>query len=681
MNRPLVFISYSHKDEKWKDLLVGQLNVLREEALLDAWDDRRIEFGNDWEPRIIEAINSAAAAVLLITVDFLNSKFIKTKEIPALLERRANDGLKIFPVIVSDCPWRRVSWLNPIQSLPKDGRALSDFRGNARNKALSEIATIIADLLNPPSSPPGPAREASAQLPPEPYQKVPTLPPSKLFVGRKDQMEEIEKRLRSRGVVGVVSLKGTAGVGKSALALEAAYRFAALFPDGRYWVDLRGGDAANAVRALLRHLGVSVPPDSRFDDLIFAANGALTGRRALIILDNAEAIPAADCARLLELCATTIVTSRLAIDPINDIRVDELPDEDALELLRGCGVDVEAERDDALKLIERLGGLALAIEITAKRMAMHQPRQSCARALEELKEGRHLVEAIKLPGGDKREDNIIEAFALSYDLLDDELKSAFHAVGLCAESGAPIAAVARMLGLEVAEARELLLLLTKYSLAAYGAERVVTHPLLHDYARMCVQRSSDLEAEMIEQHVRYFGSEIGGAFQQAIDVEDGEGQMTALKLIDAASDNVILAQTRALGDEFNNPALAAELTVGLWQYWRLRDEPQLLDWLLRAQPLFKQVGDKLGQANVLKAIGDVQSFRKEMDAALSSYSEALTLFKQVGDKLGQANVLQAIGDVQSFRKEMDAALSSYSEALTLFKQVGDKLGQANVLQA
>ncbi len=100
-----------------------------------------------------------------------------------------------------------------------------------------------------------------------------------------------------------------------------------------------------------------------------------------------------------------------------------------------------------------------------------------------------------------------------------------------------------------------------------------------------------------------------------------------------------------------------------------------------ALKLFRQVGDKLGEANVRKAIGDVQQFRKETDAALESYNEALKLFRQVGDKLGEANVLQAIGDVQQFRKETDAALESYNEALKLFRQVGAKLGEANTLAA
>jgi len=65
--------------------------------------------------------------------------------------------------------------------------------------------------------------------------------------------------------------------------------------------------------------------------------------------------------------------------------------------------------------------------------------------------------------------------------------------------------------------------------------------------------------------------------------------------------------------------------------------------------------------------------------ALVSYNEALKLFKAVGSNLGEANVLQAIGDVQQFRDERDAALVSYNEALKLFKAVGSNLGEANVL--
>ncbi|MEW5987774.1 MAG: tetratricopeptide repeat protein [Chloroflexota bacterium] len=111
-----------------------------------------------------------------------------------------------------------------------------------------------------------------------------------------------------------------------------------------------------------------------------------------------------------------------------------------------------------------------------------------------------------------------------------------------------------------------------------------------------------------------------------------------------------------------------------------RDEREAaLQSYQEALRLFRQVGDRLGEANVLQAIGDVQNFRKDMEAALQSYQEALRLFRQVGARLGEANVLQAIGDVQNFRKDMEAALQSYQEALRLFRQVGDRLGEANVL--
>ncbi|MBI5650683.1 MAG: tetratricopeptide repeat protein [Chloroflexi bacterium] len=97
--------------------------------------------------------------------------------------------------------------------------------------------------------------------------------------------------------------------------------------------------------------------------------------------------------------------------------------------------------------------------------------------------------------------------------------------------------------------------------------------------------------------------------------------------------------------------------------------------------LFRSVGARLGEANVLQAIGDVQQFRKDNDAALKSYAQALELFRSVGDRLGEANVLQAIGDVQQFRDERDAALKSYAQALELFRSVGARLGEANVLKA
>jgi len=71
------------------------------------------------------------------------------------------------------------------------------------------------------------------------------------------------------------------------------------------------------------------------------------------------------------------------------------------------------------------------------------------------------------------------------------------------------------------------------------------------------------------------------------------------------------------------------------------------------------------------------AYGAKMDAALDCYEEALSVYRQVGSKLGEANVRKAMGDVQQFRDERDAALASYEQALGLFRQVGDRLGEAN----
>jgi hypothetical protein len=59
MRKPAVFVSYSHKDEKWKNLLVGHFGVLAKQGILDFWDDRRINAGDDWYKEIQNAMDAA----------------------------------------------------------------------------------------------------------------------------------------------------------------------------------------------------------------------------------------------------------------------------------------------------------------------------------------------------------------------------------------------------------------------------------------------------------------------------------------------------------------------------------------------------------------------------------------------------------------------------------------------
>jgi tetratricopeptide (TPR) repeat protein len=140
-----VFISYSHRDEAWKDRVVSHLGVLAGEGL-ETWDDRRIDGGDTWQAEIEQAIANCDVALLLISRHFLTSKFILGKEVPALLKRREQEGVRIIPIILSPCQWTRIPWIKPIQARPKDGKALTGMTEHQAEEALSTLAGEIADL-------------------------------------------------------------------------------------------------------------------------------------------------------------------------------------------------------------------------------------------------------------------------------------------------------------------------------------------------------------------------------------------------------------------------------------------------------------------------------------------------------------------------------------------------------
>ena len=134
---PRIFISYSHKDRKVKERLVTHLNV----PAADVWDDSLIKPGDDWFTEIERAMNRADVAILLISADFLTSRFILDKEVPVLLERRQSEGLLVYPILVEDCAWQTVEWLKKMQIRMWDGKPLPS--GRAREEALASISTVL----------------------------------------------------------------------------------------------------------------------------------------------------------------------------------------------------------------------------------------------------------------------------------------------------------------------------------------------------------------------------------------------------------------------------------------------------------------------------------------------------------------------------------------------------------
>ncbi|UCH95806.1 MAG: toll/interleukin-1 receptor domain-containing protein, partial [Candidatus Aminicenantes bacterium] len=209
-----IFISYSHKDEEWKDKLVEHLQVLELEGYCTWWDDRKIKVGDDWFPEIEKALQEASIAVMLISVHFLTSNFIREQEVPRILERRRKEGVRVIPIIVEPCPWKKVEWLASIQLLPKDGKPLSTRKRHTINTILAKLAEDIAALVKPKHKKEKENRFLS--LPPEKVSisKLPTTGP-KLF-GREKELERLDEAWNDEQTC-LLTLIAWGGVGKTAL--------------------------------------------------------------------------------------------------------------------------------------------------------------------------------------------------------------------------------------------------------------------------------------------------------------------------------------------------------------------------------------------------------------------------------------------------------------------------------
>ncbi|MBI5951347.1 MAG: TIR domain-containing protein [Chloroflexi bacterium] len=393
MTNPSIFISYSHKDEEWKDRVVTHLRVLEMEGMLDVWDDRRIEAGDDWFTEIEQAINAASIAVFLISANFLTSKFIHDEEVSRLLTRREKEGVRVIPIIVKPCAWTQVKWLSPIQARPKDGRALSAGNENQIDTDLAALAEEIAKIFRRV----GAIHESPLRvsLPPDKISLAHLPSTSPDLFGREKELKEMDEAWENPQI-NVMTLVAWGGVGKSALVnkwltqmaldnyrgAERVYGWS-LYSQGA--AEGRQVSADQFIASALAWFGdpdpnVGSPWDKgeRLAELVKQS-------RALIILDGLEPLqnpPPVETGRikdpalvafLRELArqnpGLVFITTRLAVDDLKDCigstaierDLEALSDEAGAEYLKHLGVDgTEDERKEAS---HDFGGHALALTL------------------------------------------------------------------------------------------------------------------------------------------------------------------------------------------------------------------------------------------------------------------------------------------------------------------------------
>jgi hydroxymethylpyrimidine pyrophosphatase-like HAD family hydrolase len=159
-----IFISYSRKDKKWLDRIRTFLVPLESKCDIEAWDDGKIGAGKNWQQEIKKAIDSSRVALLLISADFIASKFIRENELPALLKKAsAEKGVCIFPLHLSPSNFELIESLNQFQSINPPDEDLQLLKKNQRDsrllkKMVEKIKRCLeVQIEQPGTKPPGPS--------------------------------------------------------------------------------------------------------------------------------------------------------------------------------------------------------------------------------------------------------------------------------------------------------------------------------------------------------------------------------------------------------------------------------------------------------------------------------------------------------------------------------------------
>ncbi|WP_197523210.1 tetratricopeptide repeat protein [Actinokineospora pegani] len=545
----------------------------------------------------------------------------------------------------------------------------------------------VSVLRSAPADPePDPRAEqpAPAQLPAE----------SPGFVGRVSPLAALDALVAQVGTgLVLVAVSGTAGVGKTALALRWAHRVRERFPDGQLSVNLRGyaaGTPLSTHQVLVRFLhALGVPPERVPVDTDEAAGlyrTLLTGKRVLVLLDNA-----AEAEQVRPLLpgspgCLVLVTSRdrltglTAHDGAHQLPLDVLDPREAVRLLgRMVGsARLRREPEAAAEMAEVCGRLPLALRIAGANLAV-RPLVSIADYTRELRDRGRLA-GLSVSGDESAA--VRAAFDLSYAKLAPAARRLFRLLGLVpgADLGAPSAAA--LAGLALPEAARLLRVLHHGNLIReHGRGRYAMHDLLRDYAR---GRAEDADDERSGALVALFDHYLGeveahsavlwrvGAPRQA------GAEEVALGWLDAELGNLVAAATEA-----------AEL--GLARYaWRFAEALRAFffnrghgaDGLAvgrAALAAARTSGDVDAEASVHDLVGLIHCNLSDYAAAVEHHGWALELSQGTGNRVVEASALHNLGRAHSQLGQPGQASRFYERSLLLNRDIGNRFGEAAAL--
>ena len=142
-----VFISYSHKDRKFRDELATHLSNLRNQGVISDWYDGDIPPGTEWKTQIMDRLKTAQIILLLISADFMASKFCYGIGLKEAIDRHDANQARVLPIILRPTDWEGAPF-EKLLMLPSDARPISAWssRDAAFKDVVAGIRRAIQDL-------------------------------------------------------------------------------------------------------------------------------------------------------------------------------------------------------------------------------------------------------------------------------------------------------------------------------------------------------------------------------------------------------------------------------------------------------------------------------------------------------------------------------------------------------
>lgn len=537
------------------------------------------------------------------------------------------------------------------------------------------------------------------------------------FVGRDRELEQLDRLLAGGGVqpnaVGIAVISGTAGVGKTTLALHWAHRVRDRFPDGQLYVDLRGyavGTPEGATVVLDRFLraldiaNAAVPADIEEKAALFRS--LLADRRVLIILDNAASESQVRPLLPGTTSCLVVVTSRNRLLGLvsrlgaTHLTLDVFSESEAVDLLRNKTIDFRDgdDGDELAELAATCARLPLALRIVAQRAAS-RPRVPLREMIAALRDNSVLWNALSTDSGDGGEDGeaVHSIFAWSYRALPPKAARMFRMVGMHPGPDFSVGAAAAIADLTAEQAQEAIDILAEAHLVESAAPgRFRLHDLLQAYAldRAHAEEKESCRKAAIARALTWYlhAADAAGKYMERYCFRPTPIDPVDLKAaIPEFTDRAAAAQWYEL--EWNN-LLAATRTAADLRLdriaWQLAAEFRFLfmhgdrfDAGLAVEQVAleaaRRLGDRYAEGEILDGLAILYYSSGSIHESATCHEAALSVRRDIRDRAGEAITLSNLALVSLSRRQLKEADALTTESLIIHDEVGDRKGAALVL--